>query len=436
MLVWLDAHAASAPQPLTWVDPTPSALQPFDGSAESVAELAGDTMLVYPQPKQSVTLPYSQGPKTYRNVQYVSGALVVNASPEQVASVLSDYAGYPKLYPKLTAAKVEAQDQHGEVTRSVVRYHILIKIPVPLLTFDEDVVLQHDRTPQSISTLVLDSPIQYGSAKFEWYGLKNGKTLVTLTQWGDLDRPKGFLVNTVLRALPEAKLGIPTGLEGFVLESLRLRFNPDPTSPVATPYYIAPDFALNERQEAKVLKLLQQGGVVQFSHRPVWYNVAGRSEKLSFATSYGMMPVSVEQSKAAFATPVNYPEIYRQVRKVTSEPLPNGSLQNDIKIGLGLGVLSIPMHLKLNYKPESEYSTRFYATGGDVQFMQGRYVLKAVNAQYTLVGLTTASKLGDNPPLLLKLAKYLPYPDYIPVVGAAPVLFDKSRNWLIKQAKP
>jgi ribosome-associated toxin RatA of RatAB toxin-antitoxin module len=423
---------ADTPKPLNWVDPTPSALQPFDGNAELLADLAGDKMLFYPQPKQTVTLPYSKGPKTYANVQYMSGAVVVAASAEQVGKLLTDYNNYDKLYPKMTASKVEAQEQVDGKTLTVAKYHLLVKIPFPFLTFDEDVLLQHDQRQNSISTLVLDSPIQYGAGRFEWFGLKNGKTLVTLTQWGDLDRPKGFLVSTILRALPEAKLGIPSGVEGFVLESLRQRFNPD-GSPSVTPNTVVPAMTLNPAQETLVIKLLQQGGVVQFNHRPIWLNMPKGAEKLWFVSSYAQVPVTLEQAKDAYMTPAHYPEIYRQVSKVTTVPAADGSLQNDIKIAIGLGILSIPMHLNLNFKPESDQSVRFVSTGSDVEFMQGRYTLKSLGTKSTLVGITATGKLGEHPPLLLRLGKYLPYADYLPVVGTAPVLFDKSRIWLIKQ---
>ena len=423
---------ADTPQPLNWVDPTPSALQPFDGNAEQVADLAGDKMLFYPQPKQTVTLPYTKGPKTYANVQYMSGAIVVPASPDQVGKVLADYANYAKLYPKMTESTIQTQDQVDGKIRTVAKYHILVKIPFPFLTFDEDVLLQHDQRQNSISTLVLNSPIQYGAGRFEWFGLKNGKTLVTLTQWGDLDRPKGFLVSTILRALPEAKIGIPSGVEGFVLESLRQRFSPD-GSPSVTPNTVVPTMNLSSSQEALVVKLLQQGGVVQFNHRPMWLNMPKGAEKLWFVSSYAQVPVGLEQAKEAYMTPEHYPEIYRQVSKVTTVPATDGSTQNDIKISIGLGILSIPMHLNLNFKPESEQSVRFVSTGSDVEFMQGRYSLKALNAKNTLVGITATGKLGEHPPILLRLGKYLPYADYLPVVGTAPVLFDKSRTWLIKQ---
>ncbi len=427
------AHA-DTPKFVTWTDPTPSALQPFDGNPETVADMAGQTLFFYPQARKTVTLPYTRGPKSYANVQYYTGAIVVSASPDQVAKTLSDFSGYQKLFPKMTESSLQAQegdlnDPSGSV-RSIVKYHLLIKIPFPFLTFDEDVLIQHERKGNSISTLILKSPIQYGTGKFEWFPLKNGKTLVTLTQWGDLDHPVGFLVSTVLSAMPEIKQGIPSGIEGFVLESLRQRFNPDTQQSPLSLSNLVPSVTLTSSQEAILYRLLQQGGTVQFSHRPVWLATAARPEKLYFVSSFYHMPASLDRMKDAFATPSNFPSIYRQVRKVTSTPLADGGSQNDVKIALGLGILSIPMHLNLIYKAESELATRLYSTGGDIEFVQGRIILKPTSSKTTLVSITAGGKLGERPPLLLKLGKSLPFYDYLSTAGTAPVIFEKARIWL------
>jgi len=443
-LLALPFSFASTPSFVTWTDPTPSALQPFDGNAEALAELTGSTLLFYPQPKKTITLPYNKGPKTYANVQYVTGAIVVSASCDQVEKLLSDYVGYSKLFPKITEAVVKVNEQqgdfsHGNTTqsqasiRSIVQYNMRIKIPIPLLSFNENILLQHERTHQSISTLILDSPVQYGSGKFEWFPLKNGKTLVTLTQWGDLDRPKGFLVSTILSAMPEIKTAIPNSVEGFVLESLRQHFDRNSASKALFIDNIVPVITLTNEQETQVIKLLKQGGVVQFNHPPVWLAQKDHSDKLWFVSSFYNMPAPLTKTKDAFANPKNFPSIYRQVRNVTSTPLDNGGSQNDIKIGIGLGVISIPMHIKMAYQPEANNAgTRFYTTGGDVEFIQGRFQFKALDSKNTLVGLTAGSHLGDNPPFLLRLGKNLPYSDYLPTVGSAPVIFDKARIWLSK----
>jgi hypothetical protein len=59
--------------------------------------------------------------------------------------------------------------------------------------------------------------------KFEWFNLADNKTLVTLTQWGDLNQPQGFLFKN-FKCFPEVKLAIPNGSSAFVLEALKNKY--------------------------------------------------------------------------------------------------------------------------------------------------------------------------------------------------------------------
>jgi hypothetical protein len=425
---------------INWVDPTPSALQPFDGDVEALADLVGSSLLFYPQTKKTITLPYQNGPKTYQNVQYVTGAMIVPASSEEVEKLLTNYAGYSQLFPKMTSSVIQKNEQDNDVEennkdsgRTIVKYKMRVDVPIPLLSFNENFIIQHEKTRNSISSLILESPVQYGSGKFEWFALKNGKTLVTLTHWGDLDRPKGFLVSTIFRAMPEIKMAIPHAVEGFVLESLRQHFYPNFSSKPLPIKNIVPVMNLRAEQKTKVIQLLRQGGVVQFNHQPVWLAKKDGTEKLWFVSSFYNMPAQVAKTKDALANPSNFPEIYRQVRQVTTTPLADSGSKNNIKIGLGLGVISIPVYIELAYQPEPDPNAiRFYTTGGDVELIHGRFQFEAIDSKNTLVGLTVGTHLGDHPPLLLRLAKNLPFSDYLPTVGSAHVILDKARLWLSK----
>jgi len=58
--------------------------------------------------------------------------------------------------------------------------------------------------------------------------------------------------------------------------------------------------------------------------------------------------------------------------------------------------------------------------------------MKELSSKTTLVNLTAAGKVGENPPFLLKLTKHLPYYDYLPTTGSAPIIFEKTKTWLQK----
>lgn len=423
------SHAALIP----WIDNTPSSLVPFNGNAEAVAQLAGNDLLIYGHRPQALTLTTVSGPRYYPRSRFNTGALVVPAPPEQVARLLSDYSRYVGLYPTLTTAKI--LEQQGSVSR--VRYHIHVPVPIPLLSFSEDVDMQHQLGPNSLSTLILNSPIQYGQGKFEWYPLKNGQTLVTLTQWGDLDRPKGFLVSTMLKAVPEVKASILQSVNAFVLESLRLRLRPSAPGAAQPVSQVIPRRTLSDSQMATVQQLLEQSGTpVMLAHNPVMMQTTKRPEAMHFVTSFGLINAPIDRAQPLLADPANFKKMFRQVRRVTTTPVA-GSTATDtrVDVGLGLGVLSIPFKLVLRTTPETEHQNRYQAIGGDIEHMVGRMMFEPVGSQRTRVTLISAGKLGDNAPFLLRIGKSLPYSDFMPTVGSSPLILDKVNQHLSQSAK-
>lgn len=202
-----------------WKPQIPSSLSPFQNSPQQLAAFTGSAIAIFAHPAQSISLPTMKYGQRISG-KYYSAAVVVPASRKNVARLLQNYANYAGLFPTLKQAKV--LEQQGGV--STVQYAIHIPTPIPVLNFRESITMQHQIEGSSISNLVLDAPVPYGSGKLEWFELSPNQTLITVTQWGNLNKPKGFLFSKILNAVPEAKLGIPAGTSGFLLEALQRRF--------------------------------------------------------------------------------------------------------------------------------------------------------------------------------------------------------------------
>lgn len=424
---------AAIAQIIPWQDNTPSALQPFDGNAMQAAKLVGSDIMIYSHPVRAVSIPAKKGSLHYNNAQFSSAAVVLSAKPEQVKQLLSQYSNYAGLFPTLTrATEIERQ---GNISQ--MKYHIHVPVPIPILSFNEDVVMQHQLLDNSIQTLIIDSPIQYGMGKFEWYPIDNNRTLVTLTQWGDLDKPKGFLVSTILKALPEVKQGIPQSVDTFVLETLKRKFNPTGKLTTQGPRQI-PTKKLDSGEMALVQQLnARSNQPVMFVHRPVNMPYSNRAEALQFVTTFATLKAPIAYSTEVLTTPTNYKKMFSQVSKVDSKPLPNQQgTDATITVKVGLGVIAIPFRLKLNYFNEGKNRYYYQANGGDIEYMQGQMQFSELantkSGQHTFLSMTSASKIGDNAPFLLRMGKSLPYSDLLPTVGGAPVFIYKTNQYLAK----
>lgn len=421
------SHAQITP----WQDNTPPALQPFNDSATQLAQLAGSDIMIYSHPLREVNIPSKKGTLRYKNARFTTAAVVLSAKPEQIKQVLSQYSNYSRLFPTLTkATEIERQ---GNISQ--MKYHIHVPVPIPILSFNEDVVMQHQLLNNSIQTLIVDAPIQYGMGKFEWHAIDSNHTLVTLTQWGDLDKPKGFLVSTILKALPEVKQGIPQSVDTFVLETLKRKFDPMGKLSVQGPRQI-PTKKLTNTEKALVQKLNYQGGnPVMFVHRPVNMPYSNRAEALQFVTTFATLNAPMARSAEVLTTPTHYKNMFKQVSKVESKPIQNqNGIDTTITVKVGLGVIAIPFRLKLNYFNEGQNRYYYQANGGDIEYMQGQMHFSALantkSGQQTFLSMTSASKIGDNAPFLLKIGKSLPYADLLPTVGGAPVFIYKANQYL------
>ncbi|RYZ99888.1 MAG: SRPBCC family protein [Moraxellaceae bacterium] len=421
------SHAAL----INWQDTMPSAVKPFQGGATQLAGLVDNDIMIYSHPAQALAVPSKKGTLHYNNVRFSSAAVIVPAKPEQVKQLLSQYSGYAGLFPTLT--KATTLEKSGNLTQ--MKYRIHVPVPIPILSFNEDVVMQHQVTNNSIQTLIIDSPIQYGMGKFEWFAVDSNHTLVTLTQWGDLDKPKGFLVSTILKAIPEVKQGIPQSVDTFVLETLKRKLSPSSRLTTQAPRQL-PYKKLNQADIQLVQQLnARSGSPVMFVHRPVNMPYGNRAEPLQFVSTYATLKAPLARSTQVLSSPANYKNMFRQVSKVELKALPNAQgTDAAVTVKVGLGVISIPFKINLRYINEAPNRLYYQANGGDIEYMQGQMQFNSLPNQQTFLSMTSAGKIGENAPFLLKLGNSLPYSDLLPTVGGAPVFIYKANEYLAKQA--
>ncbi|MGE4316619.1 SRPBCC family protein [Acinetobacter sp.] len=406
---------------IPWKEQIPSSLSVFQGKAQLLADLTANRILIYAHPAQAITLPTFKNPHSISG-KFYTGAVVVPASSQNVARLLSNYNGYKGLFPTLKLAKVV--EQQGKITQ--MKYQVSIPTPIPILNFKENVLMQHHLTANSISTLVLDAPIPYGAGKIEWFDLGNNKTLITVTQWGDLNHPKGFLFSSILNALPEAKLGIPSGTNGFLLEALQQHFK--------TPSYHSlkagelPEAPLSSNQVQKIATLSQ------LSQEPVSFILPSSKvpyphglESLRFSSSYQYFAKKPQQMQHWLNAPA-YQELFpRQIKDIDLKKIDPNTIDADYKISVGLGVINIPFDFKLRFDYPNSLENQFDAVGGDLQFVKGGMQL-IPQGQGTLLNVTSAMKIHDQAPFLLRAMRSMPYHDMLPAIGGNTVLALKIKH--------
>ncbi|MCY6412256.1 SRPBCC family protein [Acinetobacter sp. VNH17] len=407
-------------QIITWTDNIPSALQPFQNNPQLLASYTQDTIFIYGHPAVKTSVPTLKS-NPQPSVSFTSAAIIVPANTQHVAKTLTDFSHYVGLFPTLKSAKTI--EQSGNIVQ--VKYKVSIPTPIPVLNFNEDVTLQHQIKPNSIASLVIDAPIPYGVGKLEWFALDEHRTLVTLTQWGDLNQPKGFILKKILNAIPEVKLGVPSTGNAFVLEALRTRFIGQNTAPLDGGQMPSPQ--LNAAQLTKIAQLSQTSQQpVSFLHAPTTIMYTHGREAMRFSTTYQFYKQTPQQLQK-WLTPLAYKDLFpRQIKKVVTTPIQNQGQDADIQVNVGLGVINIPFAFKLHFNYPNATENNFYANGGDLRFIKGQMGFTELN-QGTLFKMTTSMKIDEKAPFLLRAMRSLPYHDVLPAVGGNAVFVQKIK---------
>ena len=405
---------------VTWTDNIPSALKPFDNNAQEIASIAQDNIFIYSHPSIKTSLPtLTSNPQP--TAKFSTAAIVVPVSSQEVAKTLGNYNQYAGLFPTLKSAKVI--EQVGNVSQ--LKYKISIPTPIPVLNFNEDVIMQHQQGQNSISTMVIDGPIPYGLGKFEWFSLGENKTLITLTQWADLNQPNGFLFKKILNAFPEVKLAIPSGSGAFVMEALKNKYIAKKTTALNAGQLPSPQLSATQINKiAQVSASSQQP--VSFVLSPSSIPYTHGREALRFTTSYQFYNAPPQQLQK-WTQPLSYKEILpNQIKNIKVEPTNAQGQDTEFKISVGLGVISIPFNFKMHFNYPKPTENNFYANGGDLRYLKGQIQFLA-HSNSTLLKITTAMKIDDKAPFLLRAARSLPYHEMLPAVGANAVFAQKIK---------
>ena len=92
--------------------------------------------------------------------------------------------------------------------------------------------------------------------------------------------------------------------------------------------------------------------------------------------------------------------------------------------------LSLPVNISLSHSWGRDRSLTFKSFAGDVEHIQGYWRWEEASANATTMLLHSAGEVGEHPPHFLKLAKYLPYNDFLPTLGAQLISLHKLQNWV------
>lgn len=148
---------------------------------------------------------------------------------------------------------------------------------------------------------------------------------------------------------------------------------------------------------------------------------------MRFSTSYQYYAQQPEQLQQWLAPPAFQQLFPNQIKSFKIKQINQRQLDADYRISVGLGVISIPFDFKMRFDSPNALQNQFHATGGDLKLVRGAMHLMPFK-QGSLLNITSAVKIDDNAPFLLRAMRSMPYHEMLPAVGGNTVFALKIRQ--------
>jgi len=152
------------------------------------------------------------------SLKLVTGGVRIDASPQEVWDVVTDYASYPNWMPEVT--ECEVTKDNGRIKE--IRYRILFKLSI--ITKKIDYTLRKAEVPiQRIDWELVDGDFDHGIGSWQMVPIQGGEsTLVYYSTFNNL-RSMGRLVRGLMEEQPALEMAIQVSTAVTVVKALRDR---------------------------------------------------------------------------------------------------------------------------------------------------------------------------------------------------------------------
>ncbi len=418
--VFVGLPALAAADPLA-----PPRLGDLGLPAAGLARLVGDGQLVLLHPARAATIDGKA-----REVRFASAAVRIAAPVTAVAAAIRDFARYPEFMPQTEQVTVTKSPDGADR----VAFYLRFELPVGGIRLDY--TLDHRATTDGgIEWTLVEGDMAANAGRWEFFAVGPRETVAVYTLWSDL-RSTSFILRQILDAQPDLDLAIPVSSAWTVAESVKWRVEGRAPTPPADIRGLRRDpvIPLYSRGDLPedILRSLAARGTVLFIHPTQWLATAAGPLDLVFVTAVRPVAAPLPEARRLARSFDRYPEFFEQVRSAKVTPTPKG-LTVDWHLGIGFGILAIPLKYRLEYVDLGPATTPFRRVSGDLDYVWGAWEWLADGADRTLTIYTTGSQLGDKAPAILKLGNLIPNRQVVVGVSSAALIVEKQAAWIARQ---
>lgn len=427
-----------------WSNPAP-ALHNLGVTPEQLARVLNRDILVVPHAPRAVRVRSGEHWRDYPAARFVTAATVLPVTATRAREIMSDLTAYTQIFPLMTGAKViQARAAHrvGEFA---------VMVPLPVMNVAARVWVKHTAEADgSLSVSMLRAtakgqlklgaiPIPLASTethpligRWEFHDVGEGNSLVAFTFWAE-ENSRNWMVRLMLKMQPDIKLVSPYVASLGAVESLRRHVSK--TVPALQKEIPAVPDALRYPETIAIYEPLMRQGPLAIVHpeQSVWLD--GKAQPWRYVTAMNIVRTDVETARDRTITFDRYREVFPQVRKVKLLNAPKG-MAVDWRLGVDLGLLSIPLRLGISHEWEAYNRLGLRAWSGDVAHLRGEWRWYSPpgtrQKESTLLSMTSAHRLDDRAPWLLRVGSRLPYADMMGTMVVELVAVQHLPAWIEK----
>ncbi len=426
-----------------WESPAPrladAGLNPKD-----VADSLGPRLMLFSHAPRDISLPGARGLRRFSGVHFVSAVARVDLPAATLRRRLQDFASYKSLFPMLTQSEVMALD----VRKVVARYRMEIPLPA-LATITVDFRIRHNIDADgSVTALLLDGRAESLIAmlggmtdeladqpvlsRWEALPVDARHCLLVFTYWDRIEL-KSFFARKMMEAYPELRVVGPYMVAAGAAEAVHRNF----VSPQQVNHDLPPPGMAALSGARFFMNELTRHGAVVFLEPEIVPAPTLKAMPLRYSSVATRVHAPSSEARRLSTQYARLPEIIKEIKSVKVD---DRGQQADLGLDVSAGMLMLRFSLDLDVRTSwaSPERLEFQRTRGNLAQLRGASEWHALDSD-TLMLTSAAHELGDEAPLLLRLAHRIvdkvPYGDTLGGMAAQMVIMERMRPWIETHAQ-
>lgn len=427
-----------------WTGEAPH-LADLDLHPQELARALDNRLLTFAHPERPVSLPGAHGLRHFSNARFITTVARVDLPVQTLRRKMRDFSSYKTFFPMLTGSEVVAMNGKNQLVR------FRIEIPMPALAsfvidFRFKQKLEDDG---SISGVMIDGEAkslvamiggmtdelkdQPVMTRWEFLPVSKNQSLLVFTYW-DRVAFKNYFSRKLLEQYPELHVVGPYMVSAGAVESIRHKYSIPVGNPVRTGI---PDWDGLALLQSHIERLSAFGhvGILEPEHalseitrqKPLRYSVLATRVMAPPARARGMM--------------TDYPDLPDVMKELKGIDINDRGREVDLDLDIRFAFMVIRFSLDMGLRNTwvSPERLEFRRTSGGLARLSGAAEWHLLpDSPHTLVLTTIAHEVGDEAPLVLRLAhrivERIPFAEALASMGVQIVVMERMRPWVGAQA--